>query len=95
MIREDSEVGGREDRGGTGEDAREWRTAGAGWMSGWAKAGAGWVGEQQGLVARHDSVPDRPSAKVAPDGRQLAIMALTIKTVTVHDRCVARQKLSP
>ena len=32
----------------------------------------------------HDNVPDRPSAKVAPFGCQLATMALQLKTVTVQ-----------
>ena len=31
----------------------------------------------------HDNVPDRPSAKVAPAGCQLATMAITIKTVAI------------
>ena len=31
----------------------------------------------------HDNVPDRPSAKGAPVGCQLATMALKIKTVTI------------
>ena len=31
----------------------------------------------------HDNVPDRPTAKVAPVGCQLATMALKIKTVTI------------
>ena len=43
----------------------------------------------------HDDVPDRPSAKVAPVGCQLATMSLKIKTVTIPKRWIARQKLSP
>ena len=31
----------------------------------------------------HDNVPDRPSAKAAPVGCQLATMALNIKTLAV------------
>ena len=39
----------------------------------------------QGLRAGlHDNVPDRPSTKVAPVGRQLVTMAFTIKTVTIQ-----------
>ena len=40
----------------------------------------------------HD-VPDRPSAKVAPVGCQLATMPLKIKTVTIPKTCSARAEV--
>ena len=36
----------------------------------------------------HDSVPDRPSAKVAPGGSQLTTMALTMKTASMAKRAL-------
>ena len=54
-----------------------------------------WTMSRAGL---HDDVPDRPSAKVASVGCQLATMALQIKTVTIPfgmQWWVAGQKWSP